>query len=460
VDRPVSSSAKSRNECAVRRAAALVVACAALAACAPKAPVVLAPLRELETRTPVVLLPGTTGTRLADAETGRLVWGNGRSVFFPRDGGRSMALPIGLDPAAADDVVAAGPVTEIRVGFFKFEFYRKLIRLMEANGYRYGDLERPTPEDSFFIFGYDWRYGNASAARDLAARLQELRRVRGEDVLEVDLICQSNAGRVARYMIKYGGATLEEAEAGRGRPPERIRVDKLILVGTDNGGALGILEELDRGRSYFPILGLGRKIRPEVVFTFRSLYEGFPPAGRRMFVDEDGEILDVDLYDPESWETYGWSIFSAKAEKRLAGKPDAGLFGDEPARRAFLARHLDRGRRMHRLLAADVPELGASRYYMVQNAYRPTDTRAVLVRRKGRWRTLFLRDKPVRKDDYLMTLVAEPGDGHATVESQMSLSPQERQALVHPPVLVDALHRLVVLREATHRYILKYLAEE
>ena len=44
------------------------------------------PLARAEVRTPVVLIPGITGSKLRDRDTGTVRWGNTRSLFFPRDG--------------------------------------------------------------------------------------------------------------------------------------------------------------------------------------------------------------------------------------------------------------------------------------------------------------------------------------------------------------------------------------
>ena len=56
----------------------------------------------------MVLLPGITGTRLRNSETGKLVWGNGRSVFRPKDGGRGVSLSLSAGPDTPDGIVPAG----------------------------------------------------------------------------------------------------------------------------------------------------------------------------------------------------------------------------------------------------------------------------------------------------------------------------------------------------------------
>jgi hypothetical protein len=43
------------------------------------------------------------------------------------------------------------------LGIVEFDLYSGLVRAMEADGYRLGDLGDPRPEDSFFFFTYDWR---------------------------------------------------------------------------------------------------------------------------------------------------------------------------------------------------------------------------------------------------------------------------------------------------------------
>ena len=406
----------------------------------------------------MVLIPGVTGSKLRDRETGRVAWGNAKSFFFPRDGGYSLARPVDLDVSEEDRLEAFAPILRVRLfGIFKFDIYSSLVRLMESNGYRLGDLKAPRPDDTFFFFPYDWRRGNIEAAAELARRLENLRKIRGEDVLRVDFICQSNAARLARYFLKYGAASLEEAEAGSASRPSTIRVGKMIMVGTANGGALGILEEMNRGRSYSAVIG--RKLRPETLFTIRSLFEALPSYRDDLFFDAEGRPVEVDLYDPESWEHYGWSVYAPKVAKRLEKGRRAERYGNEKQRTAYLAEALNRARRLHHLLMQDVEGFGRTRYYSIQNVYEPTLERALLIQQDGVWRTELDLKKIAKRDGYLSTLAAAPGDKHATLDSQNWLSPQELAAVVRPPVFVPAGHRKIVLHPAAHRWILEFLLE-
>lgn len=389
-------------------------------------------------RAPVVLIPGITGSKLRDRDTGEIAWGNSRRLFFPRDGGHSLALPIGS--GSEDRLEAFAPVLAIRVaGIRKVEIYAPLVRAIEANGY---DL---------FIFPYDWRHGAIRAAGELASKLEALRVARGESTLHVTILCHSNAAQIARYYLKYGGASLEAAETQAVAPSDRIEVDTLVLIGTANGGALRTLQHMQEGRRYVP--WVGRRMRPETLFTMPALYEALPLERDDLFFDEAGQLLDVDLSDPESWDRYDWSIYAPGPSRRSSGQR---RFGDDAQRALFLTDALDRARRLHALLLRDVAGFGPTRYYSIQNDAVPTPDRALLERKGDRWATRVAFDG--RAAERWPTAHA-PGDGHATVESQGALSPQERDALVQPPYVIPARHRKLVLHPETHRRILEILAE-
>jgi hypothetical protein len=275
----------------------------------------------------------------------------------------------------------------------------------------------------------------------------------------VSLLCQSSGAHVCRWFAKYGGASLEQVEAGGGRPPAGVTVARLILVGSSNGGSLRILRELDRGRRYLPVIG--RKWQPETLFTFPSLYEDLPAYRGDLFVGGGGEALDVDLYDSASWTRYGWSAFGASSRRRLlrlaaSGRQQEGMrgaaFGTEKERIDYLRTALDRARRFQRALRSEPPGFRAPSVHFIQGREDPaTPERAVLVEEgEGEWRLLFTGDREVDTSPLLRDLTSTLGDGHATLASQAWLGAQETQALAGAPVYVPGEHfELILSREAS-----------
>ncbi|MEO1366502.1 MAG: hypothetical protein AAFX50_04960, partial [Acidobacteriota bacterium] len=279
-------------------------------------------------KVPVVLVPGITGSELIDRETGEVVWGLGSNLIRPKDHGYTLVRPLGEPIAdAARDLRAGDVLSRVRLGPVKKEIYGPVFSFLEGAGYRFGELEAPRPSDSLFAFAYDWRGDNIHAAARLRQLLDSLADRRG-DGYEVDLICQSNGAHICRYLLKYGGAALDVAEAGRAGPPRRFRIRKLILVGTSNGGALRILREVDRGRKYIP--WIGRRMEAEVLFSFPSIFQDLPAHLEKPFIDAAGRPVDLDLFAADTWVDQGWSAFGEAARGRMASRPD--LFGDDGTR--------------------------------------------------------------------------------------------------------------------------------
>jgi hypothetical protein len=235
-------------------------------------------------------------------------------------------------------------------------------------------------------------------------------------------------------------------------------VTSIVLVGSSNGGSLRILRELDRGRRYIALVG--RRWQPETLFTFPSLFEDLPAYRDDLFVGGDGEPLDVDLYDAASWTRYGWSAFSEAARRRLARERAGSAFGTEAQRVDYLRTTLERAQRLHRTLRANVRWSRVPRYHLIQGRSDPlTPERAVLIRdragdletghdepvSRGSWRLLFAGDGEIDRDPRLRALVASAGDGHATIESQRWLAPEETAALAGPTVYVPGAHFEMIL---------------
>ena len=441
----------------------VLVAC--LAACSGGPPPPVHPgLREEPEKSPVVLVPGLTGVTLEHRETGRVLWGRGWNLLFPRDRGHNLALPLdapGPDGFVTSDLVAGEAIRSVSLLGLRVAIYEPIFRLMEAQGYVTGDLDRPRPEDTFLAFDYDWRQDKIANARLLLERLENLRRVRGEGRLSVVLVCQSCGAHLCRWLAKYGGATLEAAEAGAPGPPASVDVTDLVLIGSSNGGSLRILREMHRGRKYLP---LGRKLQPEVLFSFRSLFQDLPAYRTEYFVDGDGHPLDLDLYDAETWREYGWSVFQSRVRRRLARTARPEAIGTEEERFAYLARQLDRARRFQRLLKMDAPGFGGTRYHSIQGVENPTPDRALVepetgkrTERNGGWRLLFPGDKELKHRPAVASLLAVPGDQHATVASQSWLSTQEIEALAGEPLYASGGHFELLLDPRTAERLLEIL---
>lgn len=425
-----------------RRALALFAVL--LAACAP-AP---APrtLPESPPEIPVVFVPGVTGVVLRDSRTGKVAWGRGWNLLRPRDQGYGLALPL-VESSGLPALEPVAPIDRITLLGIRKPIYGPIRTLLTGAGYVQGE--------TLFFFAYDWRRDLTESAGLLRRRLEEIRQAQGRERLEFDLICQSSGAHLCRYLAKYGGVPQAEAEAGLGTLPPTLAVRRLVLVGSSNGGSLRILKEIDRGRRYVPLVG--RWMRSEVVFTFPSLFQDLPIYRRDLFLDASGRPLDIDLFDPESWRRYGWSIFGEAAARRLREGSAEKFLGGPAERDAYLRRTLSAARRFQELLRADAPGFGQPRVYVVGSADQPTPDRAVMVREGEEWRTYFTGDAFLRRRPKLDALATAPGDEHATLISQDWLSPQEQAALALPPRRVRGGHFEALLTPETKRFLLEAL---
>jgi hypothetical protein len=408
-------------------------------------------------RVPIVLVPGATGTELIDAATGAVAWGTGPRLLLPRDRGRALALPLGGGPAVA---IPGRVLAEMRLfGVVRKPIYRPVVESFVAAGWVAGDLAAPQPGDTFFTFAYDWRRDAVRSAGELVAGLERLRAARGEERLEVDLICQSSGSHVCRYLARYGAASLGDAEAGRGGLPPTLGIRRLVLVGASNGGSVRIFAMLHRGRRYLPG---GRFFAPETLFTFESFYQDLPAGSGAIFVDPEGEPLPANLYEPGDWVRHGWSVFDPELARRLDAGRRGGELGDPAARLAFLGRQLAAARRFQAVLARDAP-VGPTRYFLVQEATTPTMVGAVLKRgtgkAAGRWRTWFPGDRRVERRPALTRRLTEIGDGHATLASQGFLSPREHAALGAAPLRAAGGHFEMINAPGTLRWLVTVLGQ-
>ena len=301
---------------------------------------------------------------LRDA-SGTVHWGRGIDLIRPHDGGYALARTL-VPPATTPATIEAFALIDtVRLaGVIRKPVYGPMLRGLEAIGYQRGDFASPRPDDTLLPFAWDWRDSHVEGAAKLARSLEGVRRARGVDALPVALVCHSSGAHLCRFFAKYGGTSLAEVEAGRGRPPDGIDVTTMVLVGSSNGGSLRILRELDRGRRYIPLVG--RMSQPRALFTFPSLFEDLPAYRRDLFVDGEGEPLDVDLYDARlvgllrlvGLRRGRRAVASLALMFRAGFGTDAALILDD------LRATLDRAQRFQRVLNADVGWSRPPRYHL------------------------------------------------------------------------------------------------
>ena len=409
-------------------------------------------------RVPVVFVPGVTGVELRELGSGKILWGKGSNLIFPRDHGYGIARAIEVGPSRSR-VVAGDVIRRLRLaGVVRKPVYQPLVELLEARGYRTGELANPRPGDTLFLYGYDWRQSNVESAHQLLELLERVRVSRGEERLPVILVCQSNGAHLCRYLTRYGNTSLEEAAAGRGAMPSTLDIQKVVLMGASNGGSLRILRELNRGRKYVP--WLGRRWAPEAFFGYESLYQDLPAYTEDLFVDVEGGPVGVDLYDVASWMKYQWSVFAPSVESRLAQNRHPDLFGDASAREAFLERALRNAELMQKVLREDSGGTAADRYYLIQNDFNATPARAALVEKQGGWSTYFLGDEALDRFPQLAGRLEAAGDGHATLKSQRWLSETERRLLSPEVMNVQGSHFEMIHNPEAQRYLVEILADQ
>ncbi len=372
-------------------------------------------------RPAMILIHGFMGSRLRDPHTHRVAWGTMANVLL---GGDRDDLALAMD-GRTDGVPGERLVPwQIYESLWGVDYYREALRSLEENGgYRIGDIHHPRPGDNAFVFLYDWRRDNVDSARQLAAAITRLKRLRGDPEERFDLVAHSLGGLVARYYIKYGsrdvlrdGAPFAPTMAGA------PHVNRVILAGTPNQGCLEALRSLHRGiRKGF------RPMRPEVVFTMPAVYQMLPPPGAAVFADSSGAPVHLDLYDPDTWERWGWSVFSPETQRRIARRlddDDAALKRRNAQMRSFLEGRLRNARLFREALDAPEPEEARVQYHAFGGDCLSTRKAAIVAQRHGEPELLFDDDqiRSAAARDRVAAVLYAPGDGVVTTQSLLGVS--------------------------------------
>ena len=389
-----------------------------------------------QSRNPVILIPGITGSELKDKTTGESIWF--RAI---RSKSADLRLPISSDISKNHDNLVPGDVLrKVKVGIFPItDVYDSVIKALEVRGGYHEESWTEPPvkglENSLFVFAYDWRLDNVENARRLVRQVEALKKKLKRPDQKFDIVAHSMGGIIARYALMYGDADLPTGS--RKTVPTWAGAkdfDKIALLGTPNEGSVLALGTFLNG---FSIGGLRidlpflQDTSRFTVFTMPAAYQLLPAPGTFRVLNDDLEPVAIDLYDPKAWAKYGWSPIK---DEGFSKEFDA---AQRKAAPAYLAMVLDRAKRLHEALDAAPGKTGGAVFYIVgADCKTSPDSIIVYPNENGnKWRTL-IRPKGFKgnngrkiTDEELKSVMYLPGDGVVTSRSLEAMSESEKTGI-------------------------------
>ena len=384
---------------------------------------------------PVILIHGLMGATLVDSKTGKQVWPGGVTALTFSDYRNLIEMP------AADRNGEGLVPGELFTNFAGVDFYSALIKSLET----VGRFERGVPGEKvgpqrrrYYVFLYDWRKDNVESVRQLHALIEQIRSDYQDPKLRVDIIAHSNGGLIANYYLRYGprdvldDATFKPWNEGH----ERIR--RVVMLGTPALGSVRSVERLLYGMR----IGL-RTIPVEVMASLATPFEALPHPDVRPIVDRNGKPVDIDIYDPATWQARHWSVYSPEVIARVRATGATPAEGDAAIAKlqALFVTHLRRAKSFQLALTGPLPardvdvavfggdcKMTAARGLLVEDGnggrvvFRPNETGPGRIGEPGK--------KPTKAErlDY-EALLADPGDGLVTRDSQVGRDPANRLAM-------------------------------
>lgn len=388
------------------------------------APAASAPVQK--GKMPIIVIPGLIGSELVNKQKNETVWFN-----LSRSKDDDLRLPISPNIAANKDGLVAGDILR-NIKYLKFlpetAIYEKLASsLVMPGGYTEGNIDNPAAEgyqDTYYVFPYDWRRDNVENARLLIRKMRELRTKLNRPNLKFNVIGHSMGGLIARYAVRFG-----DAELPAGNRPIRPTwvgakyIDKVFMVGTPNEGSFSALDSLINGFAPFDAKGINIPFVQSVskfdTFTIPSIYQLLPHTGTGRAFGDDLQPLKLDLFNPATWEKYGWAAYQdPKFSKEFSA-------AEQAEAKSYFRAVLLRAKRFQEAIDSARNVKTPVKFYIIGSDCKPTLDGMIVYRdtKKNRYETIFSPESFKKTDGTKLTdkqvkeLLYAKGDGVVTAES-------------------------------------------
>lgn len=381
----------------------------------------LAQVVQNQGKNPLIVIPGVMGSSLVNAETGETAW-----VKFSESKLDDIRLPISTNLASNKDKLVAGEIIE-EVKIVKFlpglSVYGDLIKFLDKKaGYRrvaWDKAEKDDFQDVYFTFPYDWRRDNVENAKLLTQKIEKLKAKLGKPNLKFDVLAHSMGGIISRYAAMYGTQDLQNKPNPNWYGTRHF--NKIIMLGTPNEGSMLTLDTFYNGYSistpagrYYPSF-----LSREIGFTIPTLYQLLPHSNTAKFYDEDLKPIEIDIYQIDNWEKYGWSYLEdAKLTKNMTKTK-------RQQANKFLEAMLVRTKKFHESLNVKTKLPDSIQFYAFGSSCKDTLDGAIIYRdeKKDIWKTLMRSDSFKNSrgekigDNKVKELIFASGDGTVSTRS-------------------------------------------
>lgn len=396
-----------------------VTASLCLAGCSrferPPLPSIYESSREHNGQPPLILVPGAFGSSLRDRRTGVEIWPGSNADLLVSN---YQGLELEIDAATLEPVTnGVEPEDIFREGLGK-DFYGDVLQtLQQVGGYHACKPGEPAVPGrrNYYVYVYDYRLDNVTAARGLHALIEQIRADYGDSRLKVDVLAHSNGGLLVRYYARYGTADVPQSGEFQPTCAGAAAIRRLLLVGPPNLGTVQPVLSFLRGEE----IGFG-KIPPEVMATCPAPPQLMPHPAIPWLVDLNGRVVERDLFEVGTWRDARWMLWDPRVVERTVARHGGGRAGRIylGMLREYAAKQLQSGRRFVQSLAVPAGPDDV-RPYVFGGDCSPTLARLVLESAGG---ALHARESvadivnPLAGVDYQAAMF-EPGDSVVTRSS-------------------------------------------